>query len=106
MLYYGDQVNDWRAEVRRLRQVNVRRELRIEKLEETIRSLKARIRELTQRKELLAAEQSAEILECKPFEVKYLAFRHGLTATQIGNRLFFHRQDIEQLRDKRMQARG
>ena len=96
-MYYGD--NEWHEEASRLSNL-------IALLTKENQKLKERVRELSKKDELLAAEQSALILGCKGFQVKDLADRHGLKYSLIGNRRFYRRSVIEKLRDQLMQARG
>ncbi len=99
MLYYGDHIQEYPDEVSRLSHL-------LQHAHREIKQLKTRVRELSKRDDLMAAEQSAEILECKGHQVKDLADRKGLPYMMIGNRRFYRRSQIEKLRDQLTQARG
>jgi hypothetical protein len=93
MLYYGDQ-----DEVSRLTHLLTR-------TRQENKSLKEELRKLKNQDEWLAAEQSAEILNCKGHQVKDFGDRYGLAYTVFGSRRFHKRSEIEKLRDQLRQAR-
>jgi hypothetical protein len=99
MIYYGDK-QDWMLEnkAKEYQEENERLTRLLARAINEAERWKKKAKELSKRDELLAAEQSSEILEVPGYLVRELCDRRGLKYTLIGNRRFYRRSVIEKLK--------